>query len=262
MDITNFVMHELGQPLHSFDLDYIKGNKVIIKTLPQGTKFTTLDETERTLNANDLMICNAEEGMCMAGVFGGLKSGITEKTTSVFLESAWFNPVRVRKTARFHGISTDASFRYERGTDPNIVVVALKRAANLIKELAGGQITSNIIDVYPKPAENFVISFNLNRFNAFTGKEIPAETIKTILKSLEIEVEEIDEVNYKLSVPPYRVDVQREADITEEILRIYGFNNIEMQDKMVSSTVQSPKPNPETFKIKSAICWQHRDFMK
>ncbi len=250
VDITNFVMYELGQPLHSFDLNYIKGNKVIIKTLPQGTRFTTLDETERTLNANDLMICNAEEGMCMAGVFGGLKSGITEKTTSVFLESAWFNPVRIRKTARFHGISTDASFRYERGTDPNIVVVALKRAASLIKELAGGQITSNIIDVYPKPAENFVVNFNLNKFNAFAGKDIPADTVKTILKSLEIDVEEINDINYKLSVPPYRVDVQREADITEEILRIYGFNNIEMQEKTISSMVQSPKPNPEALQDK------------
>ncbi len=250
VDVTNFVLHELGQPLHAFDLKQIKGNKVIIKTLPQNTKFTTLDNVERILNANDLMICNTDEGMCMAGVFGGVKSGITNETTKVFLESAWFNPIRVRKTARYHGLSTDSSFRFERGTDPNMVIIAIKRAALLIKELAGGKITSNIIDVYPKPASNFVVDFNLNKFNSFIGKVIPTKTINTILESLEIGVEKKDDTNYRLTVPPYRVDVQREADISEEILRIYGFNNIEVQEKMLASITHSPKPNPEALQDK------------
>ncbi len=250
VDITNFVLHELGQPLHAFDLDYIKGNQVIVRSLAQGARFTTLDGVERTLNANDLMICNAEEGMCMAGIFGGQKSGVSENTTRIFLESAWFNPVRVRKTARFHGLSTDSSFRFERGTDPNMVPVALKRAAMLIKEIAGGKITSATLDVYPKPAPDFEIDFDILRFHIFAGKEIPVETIRTILKALEIRIEEKDNINWKLFVPPYRVDVQRQADITEDILRIYGYNNIEIQDKMVSSITASPKPNPETLQDK------------
>jgi phenylalanyl-tRNA synthetase beta chain len=250
VDITNFVLHELGQPLHAFDLDEIKGNKVIVKSQAQGTKFQTLDGIERTLNANDLMICNAAEGMCMAGVFGGISSGVKETTTRIFIESAWFNPVRVRKTARFHGLSTDSSFRFERGTDPNMVPVALKRAAMLVKEIAGGKITSSIIDVYPKPATEFEVEFDCNRFHVFAGKEIPVETMRTILKALEIKIEEKDANIWKLSIPPYRVDVQRQADVSEDILRIYGYNNIEVHGQMLSSITSSPKPNPETLQDK------------
>ena len=247
VDITNYVLHEVGQPLHAFDMDQIEGNHVIVKTLPNGTKFTTLDEEERELTDRDLMICNEKEGMCIAGVFGGNKSGVTEKTTRVFLESAWFNPVRVRKTARYHGLNTDASFRFERGTDPNITVYALKRAMLLIKELAGGEITSDILDDYSSPAAPFEIKFSLKRFYTLAGKEIDKELVIKILKSLEIEVEDKGDV-LDLKVPPYRVDVQREADVTEEILRIYGFNNIEISDTVHSSLSYQPKPDEEALR--------------
>lgn len=250
VDATNFVLHELGQPIHAFDLDLIKGNKVIVKTLPQDTPFVTLDKTERKLDANDLMICDIQEGMCMAGIFGGLKSGINNNTTKIFLESAWFNPIRIRKTARLHGLSTDSSFRFERGTDPNMVVTALKRTANIIKEIAGGEITSNIIDLVPKKVQNTIIDFNIDAFYTMVGTTIPTQTVKTILQALEIEIKEIAQNNWLLSVPPYRVDVRRQADIAEEILRIYGFNNIETSNKMVSSITQSPKPNPEILQDK------------
>jgi phenylalanyl-tRNA synthetase beta chain len=247
VDITNFVLHEVGQPLHAFDADMIEGNHVIVKSLSNGTKFTTLDEEERELTDRDLMICNEKEGMCIAGVFGGNKSGVTEKTTRVFLESAWFNPVRVRKTARHHGLNTDASFRFERGTDPNITIYALKRAALLIKELAGGEITSEILDEYPVPASPFEIQFSLKRFYTLAGKEIDKVLVIKILESLEIEVEDKGEV-LDLKVPPYRVDVQREADVTEEILRIYGFNNIEISDTVHSSLSYQPKPDEEALR--------------
>jgi phenylalanyl-tRNA synthetase beta chain len=247
VDITNFVLHEVGQPLHAFDADMIDGNHVIVKSLSNGTKFTTLDEEERELTDRDLMICNEKEGMCIAGVFGGNKSGVTEKTTRVFLESAWFNPVRVRKTARHHGLNTDASFRFERGTDPNITIYALKRAALLIKELAGGEITSEILDEYPVPASPFEIQFSLKRFYTLAGKEIDKVLVIKILESLEIEVEDKGEV-LDLKVPPYRVDVQREADVTEEILRIYGFNNIEISDTVHSSLSYQPKPDEEALR--------------
>lgn len=244
VDITNFVLHETGQPLHAFDIDKIKGNHVIVKSLPKGTSFTTLDEEKRTLTQNDLMICNAEEGMCIAGIFGGIDSGITEKSTSVFLESAWFNPIRIRKSARHHGLNTDASFRYERGTDPNITIYALKRAALLIKELAGGEITSEVIDHYPTPAKPFDIAFNLKKFNTLAGKEIDKQLIIKILTALEIEVTDNGD-NLQLQVPPYRVDVQRQADVAEEILRIYGYNNIEIGDRLHTSLSYQPKPNEE-----------------
>lgn len=247
VDITNFVLHETGQPLHAFDADKIKGDHVIVKTLPTGSEFTTLDEVERKLTNADLMICNAEEGMCIAGVFGGMGSGVTEKSTRVFLESAWFNPVQIRKTARYHGLNTDASFRFERGTDPNITIYALKRAALLIKELAGGEITSDIIDHYPQPAKPFEIPFNLAKFYTLAGKNIEKELVIKILESLEIEVSDNGET-LDLKVPPYRVDVQRQADVAEEILRIYGYNNIEIGTRVHSSLSYQPKPDEEQLR--------------
>ncbi|MDA3866325.1 MAG: phenylalanine--tRNA ligase subunit beta [Salinivirgaceae bacterium] len=249
VDITNFVLHETGQPLHAFDADKITGNHVIVKSLPEGSKFMTLDGEERQLTERDLMICNEENAMCMAGIFGGIDSGVTEQSTKVFLESAWFNPVRIRKSARHHGLNTDASFRYERGTDPNITIYALKRAALLIQELAGGKVTSEIIDHYPEPAMPFNVSFNLKRFYTLAGKEIDKELVIKILVSLEIEVDDQGDT-LELKVPPYRVDVQREADVTEEILRIYGYNNIEIGDRVHTSLSYRPKPDEEELRNK------------
>ncbi len=233
VDITNFVLHETGNPLHAFDADVV-GNKVIVKTANQGEKFTTLDEVERELDTEDLMICNESNSMCIGGVFGGIDSGVTEKTTSVFLEAAYFNPVSVRKTAKRQGLNTDASFRFERGVDPNNVIFALERAASLICEIAGGE-CSNVLDIYPEPIQNFEVDFSYSRCNMLIGKELPKDTVNAILSNLDIEVvsENGDQVN--LSVPPYRVDVQREADVVEEVLRIYGFNNIELPSKLTSS---------------------------
>jgi len=223
VDVTNFILHELGQPLHAFDADQIAGKKVIVRTLADGTKFKTLDGVERGLNENDLMICNVNEGMCIAGVFGGIESGVTEKTTSLFIESACFNPVSVRKTARRHGLHTDASFLFERGVDPNITIYALKRAAMLIKEVAGGQISSDIVDVYPNPIAPFEVTLRYSQVNRLIGEAIAPEKVKSILKGLEIEITAETPTELKLKVPPYRVDVQREADVIEEILRIYGY---------------------------------------
>lgn len=228
VDITNFVCHELGQPLHAFDANHITGNEVIVKTLPGGHKFTTLDQKERTLLDSDLMICNKEEGMCIAGVFGGLHSGITEETTNVFLESAYFSAASVRKTAMHHQLKTDASFRFERGTDPDITVYALKRAALLIKEIAGGSISSDIIDLYPNKIPPTQIKVKDKNVNRLIGKVIPRDKAFTILENLDISIVEKDTEHYVVSVPPYRVDVLQEADIVEEILRIYGFNNLEL----------------------------------
>ncbi len=230
VDITNFVCHELGQPLHAFDADAIKGRKVLVKTLKAGTKFVTLDNKERTLYANDLMICNAEEGMCIAGVFGGIRSGISASTRNIFLESATFSPEYVRRTSNQHQLKTDASFRFSRGTDPDITVYALKRAALMIKELAGGAISSDIVDVYPVKAENKRIVVKDKNVNRLIGKIIPRTEIFHILKQLEIEVLDKTDTSYAVSVPPYRVDVIQEADVVEEILRIYGFNNIELRE--------------------------------
>jgi phenylalanyl-tRNA synthetase beta chain len=231
VDITNFVCHEIGQPLHAFDADQIEGGKVIVKTLPPGTKFTTLDNKERTLQASDLMICNGkEEGMCIAGVFGGIKYGITANTKNIFLESAYFSANYVRRTSMHHQLKTDASFRYERGTDPNITVYALKRAALLIKELAGGEISSEISDVYAAKIGNRTIEVKDKNVNRLIGKTIPRDEIFSILQRLDIEVKDKKEDRYVVSVPPYRVDVLQEADVVEEILRIYGFNNIELSN--------------------------------
>jgi len=228
VDTTNFVHHELGQPLHAYDASEIKGKKVIVKTLPAGTKFITLDKKERTLLSSDLMVCNAEEGMCIAGVFGGLKSGVSDKTTSIFLEAAYFSPDYIRKTSNHHQLKTDASFRFSRGTDPLNTVYALKRAALLIKEVAGGTISSEIIDIYPNKIENRIITVKDKNVNRLIGKAIPREEIFSILKSLDIEIVDKTDSTYTVSVPPYRVDVIQEADVTEEILRIYGFNKIEL----------------------------------
>ncbi len=230
VDITNFVLHETGQPLHAFDADAIAGKKVIVKTLAAGTKFRTLDDKERTLTAHDLMICNAEEPMCIAGVFGGMKSGITAKTKNVFLESACFSPDYIRKTGMHHQLKTDASFRFERGTDPNLTVYALKRAALLMKEIAGGVLSSEMVDVYPEKIKNRLITIKDKNVNRLIGKVIPRDQVFEILASLEIEIIKKDPDSFTVSVPPYRVDVTQEADIVEEILRIYGFNNIELTE--------------------------------
>jgi phenylalanyl-tRNA synthetase beta chain len=228
VDITNFVCHELGQPLHAFDADQITGGTVIVKTLPAGTKFTTLDGKERNLQANDLMICNSAGGMCIAGVFGGIQSGITSGTSKIFLESAHFSADFVRKTSMHHQLKTDASFRFERGTDPNMTVYALKRAALLIKDLAGGMVSSDIVDVYPAKIENRTIEVKDKNVNRLIGKVISREEVFSILDRLDIQVISKHDDRYTVSVPPYRVDVTQEADIVEEILRIYGFNNIEL----------------------------------
>lgn len=230
VDITNFVLLGIGQPLHCFDLAHVAGEEIVVRTCPEGTKFTTLDGVERTLSEADLMICDSEKPMCIAGVFGGLDSGVTEQTKSVFIESAYFNPTRVRRTARRHGLSTDASFRYERGTDPNITVYAAKLAAVLIQQLAGGEICGDVTDIYPNHIEPAEFDFSLKYCNNLIGKEIPAELIKTILRALEIEVTPTDNADVlHLKVPTYRVDVYRPCDIVEEVLRIYGYNNVEIQ---------------------------------
>ena len=251
VDITNYVLFETGQPLHAFDYSKIAGNKVIVKTLTGGTQFTTLDEAKRELNENDLMICNAEAPMCIAGVFGGLESGVSAATTSIFLESAYFDSVSVRKTARRHGLNTDASFRFERGTDPNNTIYAMKRAALLIKEIAGGSISSEVIDIYPNPVADFKVEVSVDRIERLIGKKIGKETIKKILTALEIGIEKEDGDTLNLLVPPYRVDVKREADIVEEVLRIYGFNNVEVPGKVNASLSYAPKP--DEHKLKNTI---------
>ncbi len=243
VDVTNYILHEIGQPLHAFDADKIEGKKVVVGTLQHDTPFITLDEVERKLSREDLMICSSTEGMCIAGVFGGNKSGVTESTKNIFLESACFNPVWIRKTAKRHGLSTDASFRYERGADPNITVWALKRAAMLIKEVAGGEISSDIVDVYPNPVANYKVELSIDRTNKLIGKQIPVNTIKQILSSLDITIEGEDADTLRLSIPPYRVDVQREADVVEEILRIYGYNNVETSHKVNSTLAHSIRPD-------------------
>lgn len=249
VDITNFICHELGQPLHAFDADQIAGKHVIVKTLPAGTKFTTLDKKERSLLANDLMICDEREGMCIAGVFGGIKSGVTDATTNIFLESAYFSPEFIRKTSMHHQLKTDASFRFERGTDPNNTVYALKRAALLICEIAGGEVSSDIIDLYPAPIENRVFSVKYRNVDRLIGKNIPHEEMLSILDRLDIQVLSQDADSFTVSVPPYRVDVMQEADITEEILRIYGFNNIELAETASADFLASfPVKDIEKYK--------------
>jgi phenylalanyl-tRNA synthetase beta chain len=245
VDITNFVQHEVGQPLHSFDADKIDGKKVIIRNLPDKSKFITLDGTERSLSSRDLMICNPNEGMCIAGVFGGIKSGVTASTKNIFLESAYFNPVAIRKTSKRHGLKTDASFRFERGTDPNITSWALKRAIMLIKEIAGGKISSEIIDVYPDPIKNVLVDVDYNNINRLIGKVIEKDVVKKILSLMNIGIISENGDKLILEIPSYRVDVKREADVIEEILRIYGYNNVGISNHVNSTLSYPEKPNKE-----------------
>ncbi len=247
VDITNYVLHETGQPLHAFNSDKIKGNRVIIGQLPGGTKMVTLDEQERELSSEDLMICNTEEGMCIAGVFGGINSAVDENTTSIFLESACFNPVSVRKTARRHALSTDASFRFERGTDPSATVYALKRAAMLIKMIAGGKISSEITDIYPNPAEPVKLELDLVYVKRLVGEEIPAAKIKRILSLLDFQLSNEKQGKLHLEIPLYRIDVTRPADVVEEILRIYGYNKVSIPHTVHSILSYSKKPDKEKY---------------
>ncbi|MEB8329308.1 phenylalanine--tRNA ligase subunit beta [Flavobacteriaceae bacterium KMM 6897] len=251
VDATNYVLHELGQPLHAFDAAKIKGHKIIVKTLPKGSKFTTLDGIERELHEEDLMICDAEKPLCIAGVFGGESSGVTEYTTSIFLESAYFNPVSVRKTAKRHALNTDASFRFERGIDINNVEYSLMRAALLIKEIAGGDITSEVADFYPKKKDDYQVFLTYDKINKLIGQEIPEDTIKSIMASLDIKVKNVSESGMGLAIPFYRVDVQREVDVIEEILRVFGYNNINPKEKLTASIASTSKF--EDYKLQNLI---------
>ncbi|MBD1394858.1 phenylalanine--tRNA ligase subunit beta [Mucilaginibacter glaciei] len=251
VDVTNYVLHELGQPLHAFDAAAITGNKVIVKNVTEGTVFKTLDDVERKLHADDLMICNADEPMCIAGVFGGAKSGVSESTTSIFLESAYFNSVAVRKTSKRFGLKTDASFRFERGTDPDMTVFALKRAALLIQEVAGGKVSTDIFDHYPAPIAPFEVEVSYKNIDRLIGKAIGNDTIKGIITALDIAIVNETAEGLSLKVPPYRVDVTREVDVVEEILRIYGYNNIEIPVQIRASLNTSNRPERDT--VQNAI---------
>lgn len=251
VDVTNFVMMEVGQPLHAFDADKIGGGHVVVKRLPQGTKFVTLDGVERTLDARDLMICDENEGMCIAGVFGGQKSGVSMETTNVFLESAFFNPVSIRKTSQRHTLKTDASYRYERTCDPNITEWALRRAVKLIRELAGGDICGQMVDLYPKKIERPTVEVNFRRMFDLVGQDIPLEAVRTALTSLDIEIVREDAEGMTLKVPTCKADVTRECDIVEEIMRIYGYNNIHIGTTVNSCLSYGKKPDPR--KLKNAV---------
>ena len=251
---TNYVLHDLGQPLHAFDADKITGKKINIKTVKSGTKFVTLDGVERSLHEEDLMICDQDKPLCIAGVFGGENSGVTQSTSSIFLESAYFNPISIRKTAKRHALNTDASFRFERGIDPNITKYALKRAALLITEIAGGKITSDLIDEYPNKIEDSQVFLSFDKTNKLIGQEIPKETIKSILSALEIKVNNITETGLGLTIPAYRNDVQREVDVIEEILRVYGYNNIGITNKLNASISNTSKF--ENHKIENIVANQ------
>lgn len=251
VDITNYVLHECGQPLHAFDADEIKGKKVIVRTAKEGEKFVTLDKVERTLTANNLMICNSGEAMCIAGVFGGIKSGISEKTKNIFLESAYFSPASIRKTSKHHGLKTDASFRFERGCDPEITVYALKRAAMLIKEIAGGKVSSQVVDVYPQHILPATIHLHYKTVDQLVGEVIDRSSIKNILQSLDIIITKEDSEGLHLTIPTHKVDVTREVDVVEEILRIYGYNKIAAPSKLYSSLPSVTKTDRE--KIQNTI---------
>lgn len=253
VDVTNYILHDLGQPLHAFDAAKISG-KIVVKTVAAGTKFVTLDDVERTLHEEDLMICDEKGPLCIAGVFGGKGSGVSETTNTIFLESAYFNPVSVRKSAKRHGLNTDASFRFERGIDPNITEFALKRAALLIKEVAGGEITSDIVDIYPKKIEDFPVFLNFDKTAKLIGQELPKETIKKILASLDIKVNSVSDAGLGLIIPSYRVDVQREIDVIEEILRVYGYNNINFTKKLNATVANSART--EDYKVQNIIATQ------
>ena len=248
VDITNFVLHETGQPLHAFDARKIKGDKIIVKSLKDKTKFSTLDEVEREISDDDLMICNDSEPMCIAGVYGGLESGVSNSTKNIFLESAYFNPVSIRKTAKRHNLSTDSSFRFERGCDPNMTIYALKRAAILIQEIAGGDISSDIIDVYPEEIKHFKVELNYEKLDSLIGERIERESVKSILLDLEIEISSESENGLSLRIPPFRTDVKREVDVIEEILRIYGFNTVLIPKKLNTSIFNDNAINSEKTK--------------
>ena len=252
VDVTNFVLHECGQALHAFDADKIKGNEIHVRLAKQGEKFVTLDGVEREMNERDLMIANSSEAMCIAGVFGGLESGVTENTKNVFLESAYFDPVFIRKTSRRHQLQTDASFRYERGCDPNNTIYVLKRAALLIQEVAGGQVAMEVTDTVNGDFKPWDVTIQISRVNNLIGKAIGEDTIETILRALEIEIVKKDGDIWQLAVPRYRVDVQRECDVVEDILRIYGYDNVEFPEKLNTSLAYSPKPNPEQLRRRIA----------
>ncbi len=249
VDITNFVLHELGQPLHAFDAARIEGGRIVVRNCPEGTPLRTLDGVDRKLSAEDLVICNAEAPMCIAGVMGGEKSGVSDSTTAVFIESAYFNPVSIRKSARRHGISSDASFRYERGIDPNITIRALRRAVSLVLELAGGHVTSGVTDIVsvPEVLEPFRFDVSLDRIDALVGQAIPEEQVRRILQALEISVEHDGGRNLSVAVPPYRVDVRREADLAEEILRLYGYNNIAIPQRVTASIDDEHRPTRRQY---------------
>ncbi len=251
VDATNYVLHELGQPLHAFDSDRIKGSKIYVKNVEEGTKFVTLDGEERVLSSDDIMICDDYGPMCIAGIMGGDNSAVTEKTTSIFLESAYFNPVSIRKTAKRLGLSTDASFRYERGIDPNLTEYVLKRAALLIQDLAGGEITSDVIDIYAKKIEDFSVFLTFENVFKIIGAKISKETIKRILASLDIKINSVSDLGLGLTIPAYKVDVQREIDVVEEILRVYGFNNIAIPSKLKATIANSSRT--ESFKVENII---------
>ncbi len=255
VDVTNYVLHELGHPLHAFDLDKLSGNEIIVKTLPQGTKFTTLDGVERTLDERDLAICDNSGAQCLAGVFGGLHSGVSEDTTNIFLECAYFNPTFVRKTARRHTLSTDSSFRFERGVDANDTIDVLKRAALLIQEVAGGQVAGDIQDVYPKTIEKCCVELSVTKVHSLIGKQIPTDTIKNILASLEIEIVAETEDVLTLHIPTYRVDVTRDVDVIEDILRIYGYNNIEFGNSL-STSLSYQSPTDKSYDLQNIIAEQ------
>ncbi|MBB4035278.1 phenylalanyl-tRNA synthetase beta chain [Dysgonomonas hofstadii] len=255
VDITNYMLHGFGHPFHAFDVAYISGGEVIVKTLPEGTKFTTLDEVERTLSDRDLMICNDKEGMCIGGVFGGLNSGVTENTSDIFLECAYFNPTWVRKTARRHGLNTDSSFRFERGCDPNDTMYVLKYAALLIQEIAGGKITGEIQDVYPDPIQKPVVEVTYDKINKLIGKVIEKNTVKSILESLEVVIEKETEDSLTLAIPTYRVDVLRDVDVIEDILRIYGYNNVEIGETLMSS-LSYQSPTDKSYDLQNLISEQ------
>ena len=251
VDITNYVLHEIGQPLHAFDADKINGKKIIVDKVQSETSFTTLDEVDRKLSNEDLMICNEEEPMCIAGVFGGIDSGVSKSTKNIFLESAYFNPVSIRKSAKRHNLNTDASFRYERGCDPNITIYALKRAALMIKEICNAEISSEIFDFYPTPIDNNDIKLSFDSLNKIVGQKLDKAIVKNILKNLEIKILDESETYLQLSVPTYRVDVTREIDVIEEIMRIYGFNTIPLPEKITSSV--SVINSKDSYSIKKLV---------
>ena len=251
VDITNYVLHEIGQPLHAFDADKINGKKIIVDKVQSETSFTTLDEVDRKLSNEDLMICNEKEPMCIAGVFGGIDSGVSKSTKNIFLESAYFNPVSIRKSAKRHNLNTDASFRYERGCDPNITIYALKRAALMIKEICNAEISSEIFDFYPTPIDNNDIKLSFDSLNKIVGQKLDKAIVKNILKNLEIKILDESETYLELSVPTYRVDVTREIDVIEEIMRIYGFNTIPLSEKITSSV--SVINSKDSYSIKKLV---------